>query len=322
MAVTKAPHSTEGRDALSGIRGIYVDMNDVDSYFNFVTAAGVETNQIVVERDSLSFAAAEKIYLGGNATRGLSSMNSYLKNYPRGTYRAAALYYAGDCAQREGDKAQAEKLFTDLTDMYYTEFTVRGLERLSTMLYEDKKYDRAEAAYKKLSETATNPTTIGAALQGAINSAVALDDTQNIISTTGYVLASPFADATVTRAALFSKANALKKEGNAEDAITIYKQLGTETASAAGAESAYNVIEYVFKKGDLKQTEDLIMTLSDSNSPHTYWVGKSFLVLGDLYNQKGDSFQARATYQSIVDGYTPTDDGVVAEAKEKIKTLK
>lgn len=32
-------------------------------------------------------------------------------------------------------------------------------------------------------------------------------------------------------------------------------------------------------------------------------------------------FQARATYQSIVDGYTPADDGIVAEAKEKIKKL-
>jgi hypothetical protein len=34
-----------------------------------------------------------------------------------------------------------------------------------------------------------------------------------------------------------------------------------------------------------------------------------------------NTFQARATYQSIVDGYSPKDDGVVAEAKERISKL-
>ena len=31
---------------------------------------------------------------------------------------------------------------------------------------------------------------------------------------------------------------------------------------------------------------------------------------------------ARATYQSIVDGYSPADDGIVAEAKARIEKLK
>ena len=38
--------------------------------------------------------------------------------------------------------------------------------------------------------------------------------------------------------------------------------------------------------------------------------------------KQGNNFQARATYQSIVDGYTPADDGIVAEAKARIKNLK
>ena len=36
---------------------------------------------------------------------------------------------------------------------------------------------------------------------------------------------------------------------------------------------------------------------------------------------RGDAFQARATYQSVVDGYSPADDGIVAEAKEKIAKM-
>ena len=48
----------------------------------------------------------------------------------------------------------------------------------------------------------------------------------------------------------------------------------------------------------------------------------AFLLLGDVYVRKGDTFQARATYQSVADGYSPADDGIVDEAKERIAKLK
>ena len=56
--------------------------------------------------------------------------------------------------------------------------------------------------------------------------------------------------------------------------------------------------------------------------PHAYWVAKAYIALGDIYAGRDDSFQARATYQSIVDGYSPADDGIVAEAKARIEKLK
>ena len=36
---------------------------------------------------------------------------------------------------------------------------------------------------------------------------------------------------------------------------------------------------------------------------------------------RGDAFQARATYQSVADGYSPADDGIVEEAKSKIAKM-
>ncbi len=51
-------------------------------------------------------------------------------------------------------------------------------------------------------------------------------------------------------------------------------------------------------------------------------MGKAFLILGDIYVAKNDAFQAKATYQSIVDGYSDKTDGVVDEARQKIEALK
>ena len=44
-------------------------------------------------------------------------------------------------------------------------------------------------------------------------------------------------------------------------------------------------------------------------------------MLGDIYVQRNDSFQAKATYRSVVDGYTPADDGIVAEARARIEKM-
>ena len=61
----------------------------------------------------------------------------------------------------------------------------------------------------------------------------------------------------------------------------------------------------------LAAAETLIFAFAEKGSPHAYWVAKAYIALGDIYAGRDDSFQARATYQSIVDGYSPADDGIV-----------
>ena len=93
--------------------------------------------------------------------------------------------------------------------------------------------------------------------------------------------------------------------------MTIYKQLSSEVKSAEGAESRYRVIEAEFKAKNYDQAEKMVYAFSDSKTPQNYWLAKAFILLGDIYMARQDSFQARATYQSVVDGYSPADDGIV-----------
>jgi len=59
----------------------------------------------------------------------------------------------------------------------------------------------------------------------------------------------------------------------------------------------------------------------DMNTPHAYWMAKSFLLLGDVLVEKGDYFQARYTLQSLLDGYGRNDDGILEEAAEKLDKI-
>lgn len=57
------------------------------------------------------------------------------------------------------------------------------------------------------------------------------------------------------------------------------------------------------------------------SSPHAYWTGKTFLLLSDIAVKKGDTFQARATLQSLIDYYTVSNDGIIDEARAKLAAL-
>lgn len=320
--VEKAPSSPQAKDALLAIRGIYVDQNDVDAYFDFAKKTGIETDLTARRRDSLAYVSAERIYLTGDAARSSEALNAYLKNYPRGTYRPNALYYLSESLLRENNRAGAIGTLEELSSLYFNDFTVRGLEKLATLSFEEKEYPTSADAYLKLSRAATNPTTVAGALGGYLNAVEAQGDAAETLAAADRVLESPYTDADVTRRARYLKASVLEKEGKRTEALELYGMLAGESRTAEGAEATYRVIESLYDAGDTAEAEKRIFAFSEQNSPHTYWVARAFLLLGDIYAKAGDAFQARATYQSIVEGYSPADDGIVEAARERIKALK
>ena len=85
----------------------------------------------VVERDSLSFAAADRVYQSGQYAKALPLMDGYLRQYPKGAYRADALYALGDCSLREGNRAGALAAFEEVAAMPSNRsFTENSLRRL------------------------------------------------------------------------------------------------------------------------------------------------------------------------------------------------
>ncbi|MCC8019324.1 MAG: tetratricopeptide repeat protein [Rikenellaceae bacterium] len=322
MVVDRAPSSAEARNAMIALKSIYVDMNDVDGYFNFAQRSGIETETGAQARDSLSYAAAERVYLSsaGDPARGIAAFTDYLDKFPRGVYRPHALYNLADLYART-DTGRAIATLEELAGMHYNQFTVRGLENLSALSYENGRYDKAADAYIKLAETAVNPQTVAAAWSGYLKSVAAGGSNDRMVEAADRVLAQGNITAEVRREALFSKARALSVMGQDAAAMEIYRGLATEVQSLEGAVSTYMVIESLYRSGQSDAAEKAVMDFAAGNTLHAYWLAKAFLVLGDIYIEKGDTFQARATLQSIVDGYSPADDGIIAEARAKIESL-
>mgnify|MGYP002576769558 CR=1 FL=1 len=321
MVVKTAPQSSDAKDALQGIRDIYVSEGDAGGYFDYARKSGVEGDLTAMSRDSLSFAAARRIYLSGEPASAAKSLRSYLENYPKGYYTADALYCLSDCYLKTGERSRAIETLAALADAGQNQYTHRALKMLAGMTFADERFTEAAAAYRKLADAESTAAGKAEAMNGYVRATIAAGDEERILSMADDVASYTAAGDEAWRASQFAKAGILDRRGDAAAAQKIYKVLSANVKTPEGAESAYRVIESAFRAGDTARAEKLVLDFSDKGTPHAFWLAKSFLVLGDIYVQKGDMFQARATYQSIVDGYTPADDGIVAEAKEKIKKL-
>ena len=67
----------------------------------------------------------------------------------------------------------------------------------------------------------------------------------------------------------------------------------------------------------------MVYALSDSKTDQMYWLARSFIVLGDSFAEREDWAQARATFQSILDGYEPEDarDDVLDQVNMRMERL-
>lgn len=322
MIIDHAPRSREAQDAMAGIRGLYVDANNVDGYFDYAHRAGVATDVGEMHRDSLSFIAAEKIYLSGDSRQAAPALQAYIRNNADGRYVPEALYYLAEAQVNNGDRDAAIASLNQLTILKHNDFTLRGLQKLADLSFAAERYAEAADAYRRLSKATTEPATVGKALEGYAVSVIGTHDNDMIMALAEELGSMPAVPEKSKRQVLFHKANILREREQTAAAADIYRMLAGDVRTPEGAESAYRVIENLYDAGQYREAEAAIFELSEKNTPYTYWLGESFLLLGDIYVKKGDSFQARATYQSIVDGYSPADDGIVAAARERIASLK
>lgn len=313
--------SREAHNALAEIRNIYIESGDVDDYFKYADEEGMNSDLGSVQRDSLSFVAAQRLYIGGDKVAASAAFDKYITENPEGVYSAAALYYAADCHATTGDSLAARERLTRLTSLYYNSYTQRGYERLAQLAAAGADWRAAAEAYAKLSEIAPNSAERVAALEKYLDAAVQSDDAAVVVAVADQVVAHADATDALVRKARFAKAGALEAQGKRNPAVAIYSALSEDVSNPEGAESFYKIIDTAFKYGSFEKAESLVYEFADKNTPHAYWLAKSFLLLGDVYTSRGDLFQARATYQSVVDGYSNTTDGIIDAAREKVASL-
>ncbi|MDX1285916.1 MAG: hypothetical protein R3182_12925, partial [Draconibacterium sp.] len=109
--------------------------------------------------------------------------------------------------------------------------------------------------------------------------------------------------------------------GNMNAAIDPLKDVSKDTKLEQGAEAKYLLAEIYYRQNKKKASEDEIVDFINKGTPYTYWLGKAFLVLADIYSDNGDRFQAKHTLKSLAENYNVPDDGIIEEATKRLNEI-
>jgi TolA-binding protein len=107
------------------------------------------------------------------------------------------------------------------------------------------------------------------------------------------------------------------------DTATALKELNdvvSHTKTITAAEAQYNIANVEYLKHNYKTSQKTCFDLINKLSAYDYWVTKTYILLADNYVSLKDTFQAKATLQSIIDNYK-SDDDILPTAKQKLEAL-
>ncbi|HAN20002.1 MAG: hypothetical protein A2X15_15315 [Bacteroidetes bacterium GWB2_32_14] len=320
--VAEFPGTPEAKNALTGIKNIYVEMNNVDAYFTYVNGLGEFANISMNEQDSLSYTSAEKLYMKGDCLQAIDQLNNYIQKYGEGSFILNAHFYLADCHNRIGEKNKALKAYNFVIDKPKNTFTEQALISAASINFVDKKYAEALNYYIKLEEVAELNSNLIESRVGQLRCNYLLNDYNNTVVSADKVLHTEKISDELKREAHYNKAKVLYADNKNVSALDEFRILSHDVKSAEGAEAKYRICEIYFNDKQYAVAEHEIFDFISQKTSQEYWLAKTFILLSDVYIQKNDKFQAKHTLKSIIDNYNPNaKDEIIAVAKEKYNKI-
>ncbi len=320
--VEEMPLSGYAEDALAAIESIYQTKNEPQEYLAYIESIGKGASKTADEKEKMIFNAAEQNYLTGNYQRALASLQEYLEQYPAGKYAFNAEFYIADSYKNLGKFEQAcdsyEKVIEGGTGSY-VELAMLGFSELS---YKLERWDDALGGYSSLYAAARFDNNRFAALEGMMRSAYRGHKWYEAIKNADKVLFESRMSDAVRREAEFVKAKAFMATSRRAEALAAMEKLAADCMDEFGAEAVYMLIMDSYDKAEFAEVENKVYAFADAGSPQTYWLAKSFIVLGDSFVDRGEFMQAKATFESVRDGYVSSGkDDVMDNVRMRLEKL-
>lgn len=310
--VEEMPLSGYAEDALAAIEAIYQIRNEPEAYLAYIETIGKGGSKSDEEKEDMIFNSAEQIFLSENYQKALVSLQAYLDKYPDGRNAYKADFYMAESYRNIGKFDQACDSYRNVIENGEGSFVELSMLNFSNLSYKLEKWEDAYGGYSSLYSAARIDNNKYTALLGMMRSAYRWHNWNEAVKSSDKVMFDSRSDAQVKSEAQYVKAKSYLAMSRRNDAFAILSKLAGDVSGPYGAEAAYMLIQDCYDRGDFEELENKVYAFSDAGSGQMYWLAKSFVTLGDSFVDRGELEQAKATFESVRDGYEPQgpDDDV------------
>lgn len=315
QVVEKYPNAPEANEALASIKDIYVGQGKTDAYLALLKSVGRTVTASA--EDSITYTAAETKFTNGDCTGATAAFNAYLQKFPDGQFVLPANFYKSECAYNNKDYTGALPGYEYVLSKNNSLYAERAaLQAANINFYQVKNYEKSRTYYLMLQDLSTTKENTFAATRGLLRSNYQLQHWDEVSNYAEMLLGTSNISTDDQITGHFYMGRAEQEQGQYDDAIKELKAAAALTKSETGAEARYDIAFCLFQKNDLAGAEKAGFDVIKNTPGYEMWVAKSYILLGDIYTREKDYFNAKATYQSIVDNSSIPE--LKQEAKDKL----
>ena len=314
------PGSEEARMAQRDLKSLYLDLNKVDEYAEFASSLPGGVTFDVNERDSLTYVAAERVYMRGEIEEARNSFMRYLQSFPEGAFNLDANYYLGLMEYNTQKYAEAVSYLDKVMAFPNNKYSVEAMRMTAESSYLLKDYAKSLDIYKRLKDLAETPEQRQQAETGALRSAVMLNNNEEVVHAATTILADAKVMPELANEARYYRAKALTEVGEKALALEDWKVLSADPRNVYGAEAKYRLAQALYDSGAYDKVENEVFEFVDAGTPHAYWLARSFVLISDAYSKLGRGMEARQYLLSLKENYQ-ADDDIAGMIKERLERL-
>jgi hypothetical protein len=109
------------------------------------------------------------------------------------------------------------------------------------------------------------------------------------------------------------------KNGKTENVLVDLKSIYTKDNNRFAAEAKYVEAQYLYSIDSLELCKTSCYAVLDDFNGYDLWVGRALILLGDAFKKEGDMFNAKATWNGVIENFDVAE--LKKEAKAKLDQL-
>ncbi len=304
-----------------GLKNVMVESNRVNEYFKYIDKQGLAKPAGISERDSLHYISAERKYMDEDYESAIKSFEEYLHTYPDGLFVMNANYYIANSYVSRKQEDMALIAYERILDYPVNSYTLEAVKFAAKKNYSLSNYSKSLKQYSRYAEIATSYKQKNEANIGVVYSAYNLKEFSKVIKKGIKIIENNTIVEKEKINILYMLSDAYRNTGDRQNMLYTYKKLKDYSANSKGAEAWFLYAQFLFNDKQYKESEAEINKFMETNTPHHYWLAKSFMLLSDIYLVNKDEFQAKYTLKSVIENYHTKEDGIIKEAEKKLESI-
>lgn len=319
--INEYDNPTKEKEALARLKDVYTAMNQPDKYFDLVESLSGSGSVSQSEKDTTIYFAAFEQYELEKYPEAIAGFNRYLEEFSNGFFAKEANYYKGASHLKLDQRDLAIVHYKEVLKRPTSIYTEECAGVVSKYEYEAGNYNEAIGYYEQLEATASYPESKLAAQIGLMRCHTF---SERFDLAKGYALKVLSSDLALDNAKIEANYVIGKAEFESaryDDAIPYFREVTSATKAEIGAESQFLIAHIFHLQEEYKKSEDEIRTLMKEQAGYDYWVAKALILQAKNSIGMEDYVQAEYTLNSVLNGYSVQDDGIIDEANQVMEVL-